>query len=734
MSPFSKNRILALLFTALIIAPMLFLVPVTPRSGVAVVLAATLVPEDSPTKANCNSDNWSIKGCIIHISYTLLVGVPNWILFLVGIVFDVLLAFSLSSHIINNQSFVDTGWVIMRDLSNTFFIFVLLWIAISAILQLAGGQTKRLLATLVMVALFMNFSLYITKFVIDVGNIFALEFYVNMSAGPMTWVNFGADDIVPLSISQGIINALNVTRILAPSIVDGALGLTFAIFTFFLVGIMLLIFSFVLLTAGFLFLARVAAFWLLMILSPLAFFSMVLPFTRGKVWNPWFSQLINQSFLAPIFLFFLYLTLMLANTMTEAPIFQQGTKSGDPAVDLVVLLLLTFLNFFALIIVLLFGLKTAKGMSGELGASMLKLGGVATGAAVGGAAWAGRNTLGRAARYADDKLGKDLDNSRAGRFVRSGLTGLSSSSFDARATKVAQMAQSTVGGINLGAPGGPRGGHAGAVAEKQKDVGEHTKKLLAKDPKAAASYLASHEKFDPLGDRDTTAVMASLSSAQRAELIANATGKDQDRLKSINVSLGAGFTDKQKKAEAKGVKEYAKAASKERREEGQEARVAAMREIKTKYANAANDAQKSAAKKESEDILKQMKGEEIADLDGDLLSHDIVAHHLSDKDLEYIERKSNLTKEHQEALYANIKASGRDEAKAYLNLSFAQKRKNASKNRKWEAEDAEEALRRELREADAKKEAETDTARRAKAEWDRVGENKTATVDGKPIE
>lgn len=562
MSSLLPKRIIAFFFTLLVVVPMFFFLPFTPGGGMneahanAFTDAITGIGQAVIDVATCVT---SAVDCLVHLFF---ITIPKFFFGLAGVVFDTLLAFSLSSTIIQNQTFVNKGWVIMRDLSNTFFIFILLYIAISTILQTAGGQTKRLLATLVMVALFMNFSLYITKFVIDVGNVFALEFYTNMGEeNSLAYIKLGTNDITPRSISKGFVDAFDIEKLLK-NVEVGNLNFGEEFFLSLMYGIMYLVATFVFLSVAFLFLARVVSFWFLMILSPLAFFSMILPYTRSKIWGRWSSELISQSFLAPIFLFFLYLTMMLAGTIGN--LFTPGGLAFPNGVSFFQPLLMTFLTFFALITTLLFGLKTAKSMSGTMGESMLKIGGTVTGAAVGGAAAAGRNTFGRVARYADDKFGSDLEKSRTGRFFKSGLTTVSNSSFDARASKVGQMAQTTVGGINLGQAGGA-GGNAQAVAEKQKDLTDHTKKLLARDPAAAASYLATHEK---VGDRDTIATMASLSSAQRAELIAKAKpGKEQDRLKRINMTLGAGLSEKQKKTENLEMARYKNTEAKETIEE-----------------------------------------------------------------------------------------------------------------------------------------------------------------------
>jgi hypothetical protein len=411
----------------------------------------------------------------------------------------------------------------MRDLSNTFFIFILLYIAISTILQTAGGQTKRLLATLVLAALFMNFSLYITKFVIDIGNVFALELYTNI-ASPSTsnYITIqGEGAINPiLSIAAGFNSYFNIDSLIP--FIDSS-DVVAQVFVYGMAGVMYMVAAFVFLSAGFLFLARVVAFWLLMILSPLAFFSMILPYTRGKIWSRWSSELVSQSFFAPIFLFFVYISLILLKTI----LFSKGITDGD----FIQQLILIFLNFFAVITILLFGLKTAKGMSGELGASMTKIGGTVTGTAIGAGlgatAWAGRNSLGLGMRKfleAKDADGRSREDrmraSRSGNLLLKSTGDLGTkSSFDLRGIGgVGTLAK--MGGLDIGQAA--KGGQAVQFAEKVKAREAEYNKI--QDPKLRAKYLHSLHTGALPSDKDVAfALYSKMSSKDRMEMASKAT-------------------------------------------------------------------------------------------------------------------------------------------------------------------------------------------------------------------
>ncbi|MEK6901501.1 MAG: hypothetical protein AABX37_04105, partial [Nanoarchaeota archaeon] len=70
----------------------------------------------------------------------------------------------------NQQEFVKTGWPIVRDIANIFFVFILLWIALATIFDVETYSAKKLLPTFIISALLINFSLPIGTFVIGTAN------------------------------------------------------------------------------------------------------------------------------------------------------------------------------------------------------------------------------------------------------------------------------------------------------------------------------------------------------------------------------------------------------------------------------------------------------------------------------------------------------------------------------------------------------------------------------------
>ncbi len=197
---------------------------------------------------------------------------------------------------------VATGWGLSRDIVNLFLIFILLYIAIATILQLSGYGAKQLLITLIVIAFLVNFSLVITKLIIDASNILAMEFSNTLTASG--------------SLSATFSNAFDAAKIVdvKDAIQKNEPSLYVAVIISLLFGsAILLITAFIFLVFSILFLIRMVVLLILMIFAPLAFAAMVLPSTKKHA-SDWWHQLFSQSFFAPAALFMLYLGAVIINS------------------------------------------------------------------------------------------------------------------------------------------------------------------------------------------------------------------------------------------------------------------------------------------------------------------------------------------------------------------------------------------------------------------------------------
>jgi hypothetical protein len=308
---------------------------------------------------------------------------------------------------------VAKGWSLARDIVNLLLIFILLYIAIATILQVSGYGAKELLLTLIIIAFLVNFSLVITKLIIDASNVLAVEFYRP----------FGTT-----GISETFRNAFDADSVINVKAFSGKNLYFIELITYLLGGVIFLIASFIFFTFSILFLTRMVVLLILMIFAPLAFAAHVLPSTKKHA-SSWWSYLFNQTFFAPAALFLLYLSAGVANSGFIKDVLGLGKLGDKGMADLMNAaagagadklslnwddILKFILQFFIIAILLIASLVIAKQM-GAIGAQTAMAGGKKMSKKLQG--YAGRVTartaIGRPARaFTESGIGRAIGRSR----------------------------------------------------------------------------------------------------------------------------------------------------------------------------------------------------------------------------------------------------------------------------------------------------------------------------------
>ncbi len=362
---------------------------------------------------NCGLTGFSVQGCIIRIVYVLFYTLPSFLLWFAAIFFNALIAIALSTKLYATSTFIPEAWAIVRDLSNIFFILILLYVAIQMILGLGGHGSKKIIVQVVIMALLINFSMFFTKVVIDSSNILALVFYNKMNTE--TTVNGRPRPYNQVSSNPGerdlsgkMVEAFDPTKLLTPEFfekaktsmsIDGRVdtdpvpfGILFGMII--ITGLIMGFAAYAFFVSGFAFLSRLIELWILIIFSPFALMSSTLPILAGVPyagWKQWLDKLFKISFMAPIFMFFIYLIFRLV----DANIFGNFVTENGSMMSTI---LLVVLPAMMILIMLIMATKYAKKASGQLGevisGTAKMLGGLAIGAASGGVALAGRASLG----------------------------------------------------------------------------------------------------------------------------------------------------------------------------------------------------------------------------------------------------------------------------------------------------------------------------------------------------
>lgn len=302
---------------------------------------------------------------------------------------------------------INTGYKIVLNVANMLFIFILLYIAIKTILGV-GGDTKKLLTNIIVVGLFINFSLFMTKAIIDASNIVAMGFYngVQTEAGQAKVDGVNKEIISVGSVSTAMMAGMKLQTHIPSSESqynkkDPSKGLTnFNIaMNQFGASALFLVSAFVFLSVALLFIVRFVALLFYMLFSPVAFLGMISPEMK-EYSSKWWNGLQSQALFAPAFLFLAYLISAIINTdqlwkavggndstSTFYDAFSSPSAGAFPII----------MNYVILMALMIGALITAKAMAGKGSAGVLeytkKFQGWAQGVA-------GRNTLGRAAYLA----------------------------------------------------------------------------------------------------------------------------------------------------------------------------------------------------------------------------------------------------------------------------------------------------------------------------------------------
>jgi hypothetical protein len=309
---------------------------------------------------------------------------------------------------------VEKGWVVVRDLCNMFFVVILLIIAFATILGQEEYGAKKMLPKLIMAAVLINFSKLFCGLMIDISNVIMLTFVNAFSA-------IGAGNMIEmLGISEVVKIASN----------DSNAAVTFStVVATYIFGLIYVVIATIVVAAMVAMLVvRLVMIWILIVLSPFAFFLQSVPGKGKQYAEKWWGMWTENMLVGPIIAFFLWLSfaalqngssIIAPNSTTDlnavvGPASQAGTLAG--------------MSKFAIAIgMLIGGMGIAKDVGGTAGKAMgqvfSKGKGLATAAGIGavvmGAKATGRGALGATGKMANVFSEKTIDQT-TGKEVRKG--------------------------------------------------------------------------------------------------------------------------------------------------------------------------------------------------------------------------------------------------------------------------------------------------------------------------
>lgn len=445
--------------------------------------------------------------CIVEFLHTIIWKALAAITKFAASILDFFIYYSTNSEAYSN-GFIENAWATVRDIANLFFIIGLLYVAIKTILGLNVTNNKKIIGSIIIIALIINFSLFATKVVIDASNVLAKIFYNQITPLDPNGNKLDPADGGEKSVTVGIVDMINPQSIILGDPVNN-LG-QFTIILFISLAMMgYLIFMF--LSIALLFVARVASLWIAMIFSPIAFITYALPVKIPSLgFKEWSKNLIEQAFMAPIFIFFLYVILLLGKSLKSI------TYSAGVGVDATLQNTMASVVPMLIIFILLRNAKEiAVSYSGKMGEAFNsfggKIAGFAGGAALGATAYVGTRAIGGVASKFLKKNEEDLkqkanEKGIGGLWARTQLRAANygqKSSFDIRQTAAGRKLVKATGLdlqsselIGLGSKvGGIKGANERKLEEIEKES-ELYKTTMSNDQVKAWSLKNGHVNED----------------------------------------------------------------------------------------------------------------------------------------------------------------------------------------------------------------------------------------------
>jgi len=271
-----------------------------------------------------------------------------------------------------NSPIVTLGWGITRDLANMFFILILLIIAFATVLKIQSYAIKQLWWKILVAALLINFSLVIAGFIIDFTQVLTAFFLNQITGGgsfgtittrlasSMQILNF-YNPAPPTSVLGGIGQFASSAVAATVGIILTLVGLVITVFVFGALAIFLIV--------------RILYIWFLLIIAPIVWMLWILPAT-SKYFSQWWDNFIKWAFFAPIYVFFIYLSLSIFDATGKLSpkifgVFPAAWETPAPGLTTVAMpaaifqwILVIAIMFGSLIVAQKFGVEGAKAIRG----------------------------------------------------------------------------------------------------------------------------------------------------------------------------------------------------------------------------------------------------------------------------------------------------------------------------------------------------------------------------------
>jgi hypothetical protein len=231
-------------------------------------------------------------------------------------------------------------WTLVRDFLNVSFILVLLFSAFCTVFQVENYNYKKILITLIIMALLVNFSFPISRIIIDFSNVimYYLVDKLNFQSNGSFFVDFAKK-----SDLAGITTQTDA-QTYTPSLIAAVVFTFIMAVTFLMVAI--------------LFYIRLVILTILVIFSSIAFVGSIVPFFSTYA-KKWWDALFKYSFFGPVMIFMMVVSTKMMAAIGQGKGFIQNEAFAQSKINFV-----ANMAFFAIpIIILWIGIGFAQQMS-----------------------------------------------------------------------------------------------------------------------------------------------------------------------------------------------------------------------------------------------------------------------------------------------------------------------------------------------------------------------------------
>jgi hypothetical protein len=497
------------IFANAIVLGMLFVTVFAPIAMVGQTPTLAVAHAQGKASLACSiTDSKTYSLCLSDIVYVFAVTLPfNFALITSGLFnFGVQLGLNSASYALD---FLSQGWAIVRDIANLAFIFILIYIAYTVIIEAETTGTMRALAAVIVMALLINFSFFLTRVAIDAGNILSVQFYnalpITASVESPLATKPGGPKVFVKDLTSGIMDATKTQTLLSSDAFkqfysSNDFGTNFGSLTIVYVamGILLALLGFIFLVVGVKFIVRVVILWLVIIASPLAFAAHALPGNKkiNGYYKLWLSHLIQSSFYPAVFLFLFYITTLFMNGIGGPNGLLPSVFQGSNGITGIIVN--TAIRVGLVVVLLFYAMKFSDKFSEEGSHAANSVTSWLGNRGAGVAGWTARNTAGRAANAAaQSSLIKNwAASSVTGRPVMAALKGVAGSSLDVRGVSGLKSLAGTAG---MRLNNAPKTSFEKQVKNRIENVKARAKELkgdeveIAKEQSKYESFRKAHE-------------------------------------------------------------------------------------------------------------------------------------------------------------------------------------------------------------------------------------------------